>query len=287
MRDLDENSITRAVLERVSGATNPRARQISEALVRHLHAFVKEIEPTETEWEQAIAFLTETGQLCDERRQEFILLSDTLGVSMLVDAINHRNAGDSTETTVFGPFFVASAPKVAAGVSIAGALTGPPLLVSGLVLDAGGEPLSGAVIDAWHADSEGFYDVQYPDRRMGGRAQLITDENGDFHFWSVLPAPYPIPDDGTVGRMLSAQGRHPYRPAHVHFMINAPGHRKLVTHLFLKDSEYLDSDVVFGVKDSLIRAVEPQVRANAEGGAPENYFLLRADFRLALEMPGR
>ena len=281
-RDLDEHSITRAVLERVAGATNPRTRQISEALVRHLHAFVKEIEPTEAEWAQAIAFLTETGHLCDDRRQEFILLSDTLGVSMLVDAINHRNAGDATETTVFGPFFVASAPKTAAGASIAGALTGPPLLVTGLVLDAAGAPLSGAVVDAWHADSAGFYDVQYPDRRVGGRAQLITDDKGGFHFWSVLPSPYPIPDDGTVGRMLSAQGRHPYRPAHVHFMVNAPGHRKLVTHLFLRGSEYLDSDVVFGVKDSLIRPVEPRVRTEAEHGVPEHYFLLRADFRLGL-----
>jgi len=287
MRDLDENSITQAVLERVAGATNPRMRQISEALVRHLHAFVKEIEPTEAEWEQAIALLTETGHLCDERRQEFILLSDTLGVSTLVDAINHRNAGESTETTVFGPFFVASAPKVAAGASIAGELTGPPLLVTGRVLDAEGAPLSDAVLDVWHADSEGFYDVQYSDGRVGGRAQLITDEYGDFHFWSVLPSPYPIPNDGTVGRMLAAQGRHPYRPAHVHFMINAPGHRKLVTHLFLKGGEYLDSDVVFGVKDSLIRSVQPQVRVNAVSGAPENYFLLRADFRLAAATPGR
>jgi hydroxyquinol 1,2-dioxygenase len=285
MRDLDENSITEAVLKRVAGAANPRTRKISEALVRHLHAFVKEIEPTEAEWEQAIAFLTETGHLCDDRRQEFILLSDALGVSMLVDSINHRNPGEATETTVFGPFFVANAPQVDAGASIAGALEGPALRVDGRVLDADGAPLAGAAIDAWHADAEGFYDVQYADNRLGGRAQLTTDDNGEFNFWSVLPSPYPIPNDGTVGKMLAAQGRHPYRPAHVHFMITAPGHQKLVTHLFLKGSEYLDSDVVFGVKESLICEVERRTAAHGGPGAPLNYFQLRADFRLTATQP--
>jgi hydroxyquinol 1,2-dioxygenase len=287
MRDLDESSITEAVVARMSGATSARAREISEALVRHLHAFVREIEPSESEWEQAIAFLTETGQRCNDRRQEFILLSDALGVSMLVDALNHRHPGEATETTVLGPFFAANAPQVESGANIAGKLSGPPLLVAGRIDDFKGNPLAGATVDVWHADSDGFYDVQYESGELGGRARLVTDEQGEFQFWSVLPSPYPIPHDGPVGRMLAAQGRHPYRPAHLHFMVTAPGHDKLVTHLFLSGSEYLDSDVVFGVKESLICTLEKHpARQTPDGDRASNpYFCLRADIRLAQEAP--
>ena len=281
MRDLNEHSITEAALEKVANATSPRARTISNALIRHLHAFVREIEPTEEEWTQAIQFLTETGQMCNERRQEFILLSDTLGVSMLVDAINHRTRGEATETTVFGPFFVTDAPEVRSGDQIAGDLGGPPLHVIGCVSNTRGEPLAGARVDVWHADSDGFYDVQYEEPyRNGGRCRIETDAQGAFDFRTVLPSPYPIPHDGPVGRMLQAQGRHPFRPAHVHFMITAPGYTKLVTHLFLKGSEYLDSDVVFGVKESLIRPLEVVEAARNARKTPT--FFLRADFRLAL-----
>jgi hydroxyquinol 1,2-dioxygenase len=284
MREFDETTITAAVLERVSGARDPRLRQISEALVRHLHAFVREIEPTEDEWAQAIQFLTETGHLCTDVRQEFILLSDTLGVSMLVDAINHRLPQGATETTVLGPFYVPP-PGFSLGEDIRGGLSGAPMHVSGMVTSAGGAPLADAIVDVWHADEHGFYDLQTLDERpgYGGRGRFHTDADGRFHFWTARPSAYPIPDDGPVGRMLKAQNRHPFRPEHVHFMISAPGHRKLVTHIFAAGDAYLDADVVFGVKVSLIEAFQ----AHDGGVAPDGramgdaWFSLARDFRLA------
>jgi len=226
MRNFDEATITDAVLQRVSAAEDDRVRQVSEALVRHLHAFVREIEPTQAEWEAGIDFLTRTGQMCDDKRQEFILLSDTLGVSMLVDAINHRTPEGATETTVLGPFYVQRAPEHPLGADISGDMQGVPLLVTGTVSTAGGKPLAGAVVDVWHSDNDGYYDVQQLDEtgELAMRARFRTDENGRFCFWSIKPAAYPIPHDGPVGKMLEAQGRHPWRPAHVHFMIAAPGH---------------------------------------------------------------
>ncbi|WP_244831624.1 intradiol ring-cleavage dioxygenase [Caballeronia sp. TF1N1] len=258
MRNFNEDNITQAVLERLSGCENERTRQISEALVRHLHAFVKEIEPTEAEWAGAIDFLTRTGQMCSETRQEFILLSDTLGVSMLVDALNHRFTGNATETTVLGPFYVEEARDLPLGASISHASDGPAMIVEGSVSDQHGEPIAGALIETWHADNHGFYDVQ----REAGltaldmRARFHADENGRFWFRSIVPAFYPIPNDGPVGKMLDAQGRHPYRPAHVHFKVSAPGFETIVTHVFLEGDRYLDSDVVFGVKDGLIARLD-------------------------------
>lgn len=254
-RNVDEHSITGAVLERVANAPDPRIRQISEALVRHLHDFVREIEPTQAEWVCAIDFLTRTGRMCDANRQEFILLSDALGVSMLVDAINHRFPGGATETTVLGPFYVADAPEMPLGADISPGIEGVPLLVSGTVRAVDGAALAGATIGVWHSDGDGYYDVQQLDETNGlaMRARLRSAPDGSFRFRTVMPAAYPIPNDGPVGQMLDAQGRHPYRPAHVHFMIEAPGYEKLVTHIFVSGDEYLDSDVVFGVKDSLIQ----------------------------------
>lgn len=284
MRNFDENSITEAVLDRVSQAPDPRVRQISQALVRHLHAFVKEVEPSMAEWEAAIGFLTRTGQMCDDRRQEFILLSDTLGVSMLVDAINHRDAEGATDTTVLGPFYVQDPAVFPLGSNISDGVKGEPLFVSGTVASTDGTPLAGAAVDVWHSDEDGYYDVQQMDE-LGGlsmRARLLTDAQGRFHFWTIKPAAYPIPHDGPVGAMLEAQGRHPYRPAHVHFMIHADGHDTLVTHVFVAGDSYLDSDVVFGVKDSLIR----EFASNPPGEAPDgrsigkSYYSLHYDFRL-------
>lgn len=285
MRNFDENSITQAVLDRVSQASDPRRRQVSEALVRHLHAFVKEIEPTMPEWEAAIGFLTRTGHMCDDKRQEFILLSDTLGVSMLVDAINHRDTGGATDTTVLGPFYVEGPSELPLGSDISAGMKGEPLFVSGTVASADGRPLAGAAVDVWHSDADGYYDVQQMEA-LGGlsmRARLIADGEGRFHFWTIKPAAYPIPHDGPVGEMLAVQGRHPYRPAHVHFMIHAPGHDTLVTHVFAAGDEYLDSDVVFGVKDTLIR----EFHRRPPGEAPDGrmmagpYSSLSYDFRLA------
>ncbi|WPB87041.1 intradiol ring-cleavage dioxygenase [Sediminicoccus rosea] len=272
MRDFDETSITDAVLERLSATPDPRMRQVSQALVRHLHAFVREVEPSFEEWQAAIGFLTRTGQMCDDKRQEFILLSDTLGVSMLVDAINHRLPEGATPTTVLGPFYVENAPELPLGAEVAQAMKGERLHVSGQVKSAGGGPIAGAVVDIWHSDEDGFYDVQRPaEAEASLRARFRTDAEGRFHFWTLLPTSYPVPDDGPVGDLLRATGRHPMRPAHVHFMIAAPGHETLVTHVFVAGDPYLDSDAVFGVKQALI-AEFPR--------APEGHRVLAYDFAL-------
>lgn len=255
MRNLNEQNITDAVLARLQDTKSPRVKEISSALVRHLHAFVREIRPSQQEWQQAVTFLTRTGQISSDTRQEFILLSDALGVSMLVDAINHEFPGGATETTVLGPFYVSDAPEVVAGASIGKPDEGPAMLIEGRVLDTAGRPVAGATVDIWYADADGFYDVQKDAKSYSGRGRVRTDVEGNFWLWGTVPAAYPIPDDGPVGEMLALQGRHPYRPAHVHFMIAAEGCETLVTHLFLASSQYLDSDVVFGVKDSLIEPI--------------------------------
>lgn len=253
--NFDEHNITDAVIARLDGARTPRARQVSETLVRHLHAFIREIEPTQEEWEGGIAFLTACGKMCSDVRQEFILLSDALGVSMLVDAINHRLPGGATETTVLGPFYLPEAPEVPLGTGISAPGDGRPMLIEGSVNDVDGCPIAGAVVDIWHSDDAGFYDVQKDAVQRTSRARVRTDAHGNFWVIGAKPAAYPIPSDGPVGRMLAAQGRHAWRPAHVHFRIAALEHETLVTHLFLSDSQYLDSDVVFGVKDSLVQQV--------------------------------
>jgi len=253
MRDFNEFTSTAAVLERNANCRDERLRQIMTSLVNHLHAFVKEIEPTVEEWAFAIDFLTRTGQICDDKRQEFILLSDTLGVSMLVDAINHRRNSAATESTVLGPFHVAGAPKMQMGDSISLDGQGEPLYMSGRVLNEAGTPIEGALLDVWQTSYDGFYDVQ--DTRqpaMNLRGQFVTASDGVYFFRSVKPASYPIPSDGTVGMMLAALGRHPMRPAHVHFIVSAPGYQSVTTHVFVDGDPYLDSDAVFGVKESLI-----------------------------------
>jgi len=284
MRNFDENNITAAVFERIKNAPDPRVKEISEALVRHLHAFVREVRPTQKEWEWGIDFLTRTGHMCDDKRQEFILLSDTLGVSMLVDAINHPVPEGATETTVLGPFYVEAAPEKSIGEDISGGMQGDPLLVTGTASSPDGKPIAGATIDVWHSDNDGYYDVQQLDEigHLAMRARFHSDEEGRFRFWSIKPAAYPIPHDGPVGQMLEAQGRHPWRPAHVHFMISAPGYEQLVTHVFEAGDQYLDSDVVFGVKDSLIR----EYVRHPPGRAPDGrvlgipYYHLNYDFGL-------
>jgi hydroxyquinol 1,2-dioxygenase len=287
MREFDETTITEAVLASVRAAPDARVRQVSEALVRHLHAFIREVEPTQTEWEWGIRFLTQTGHLCTGTRQEFILLSDTLGVSMLVDAINHRLPLGATQTTVFGPFYV-TPPRYPVGANIKGHLNGYPLYLSGTVSSTEGRPLGGATIDVWHADATGFYDLQKLDEHPGlaGRGRFSTDANGRFHLWTIRPSAYPIPHDGPVGKMLQAQGRHPFRPEHIHFLIEASGHRRLVTHVFAAGDEYLDSDVVFGVKESLVR----EYVQHSGGTAPDGQVMhgkwcsLHHDFRLAADL---
>jgi len=284
VRNFNENTITGAVLDRIKDAGDPRIKQVSEALVRHMHAFVREVRPTQSEWEQGIDFLTRTGQMCDDKRQEFILLSDTLGVSMLVDAINHPVPEGATETTVLGPFYVQAAPSKQLGEDISGDMKGDAMIVTGSVSSPDGTPLANATVDVWHSDDDGYYDVQQLDKigDLAMRARFHTDAAGKFHFWSIKPAAYPIPHDGPVGQMLEAQGRHPWRPAHVHFMIAAPGYEQLVTHVFVAGDQYLDSDVVFGVKDSLIREFAQKPPGSAPDGRVLNtpYYHLNYDFGL-------
>ena len=254
MRNIDQNTITPAVLQRLAGADNPRLKQIMTSLVTHLHDFVREVQLTEDEWKAGIDFLTETGQMCTSTRQEFILLSDTLGVSMLTIALNHAKPPGATEATVFGPFHTDDAPKVAQGADISGGAPGLPMFVRARVKGLDGEAVVNAEVDVWQADEEGLYDVQRPelgDTRRA-RAVLRTDADGCVRFRSIVPTAYPIPTDGPVGCMLVATGRHPWRPAHLHFMIHAAGYQPLTTHLFKDPDPYLDSDVVFGVRSSLV-----------------------------------
>jgi alcohol dehydrogenase class IV/protocatechuate 3,4-dioxygenase beta subunit len=247
-----EEAVTAEVLASFGGAAAPRYQEIMQSLVRHLHAFAREVRLTEAEWQQGIEFLTRAGHITDDRRQEFILLSDVLGLSMMTVAINAPASAGATESTVVGPFFVTGSPEIPLGGDITGAAKGRPCYVSGSVHGTGGEPVPGARIEVWESDEDGFYDVQYPDGRTGGRGWLRSAPDGAFRFWSVRPAPYPIPDDGPVGDLLTAAGRGPMRPAHLHFKVDAPGYRTLITHIFVAGDPYLDRDAVFGVKESLI-----------------------------------
>jgi hydroxyquinol 1,2-dioxygenase len=287
MRNFSEQNITDAVIDRIKATPNARLKEISASLVRHLHDFVRDVRLTEREWAHAIEFLTRTGKICDGNRQEFILLSDTLGVSMLVDAINHGSPG-STESTVLGPFYVDNPPEFPLGADISNGLDGAPLHASGRISGADGAPLANAIVDVWHSDNDGYYDVQHLSSGgpahggLAGRARFRTDADGAYRFWSIKPAAYPIPHDGPVGEMLVAQARHPWRPAHVHFMIAAPGYRTLTTHVFVDGDPYLDSDAVFGVKDSLIASfVRHEVGVAPDGRQLATpFYTLRYDFRL-------
>ena len=253
MPNQTEANLTDAVVARLAKTTDPRFKEVMTSLIRHVHAFVREVELTEEEWFEAVKFLTATGQKCDDKRQEYILLSDVLGVSMLVDAINHRRSGAATENTVLGPFYVHGAPEIQNGGDMAKGWEGEPTWVSGRVLGADGKPLPGALLDMWQSNTEGWYDVQLAD--TGGRqlrAKLRADDKGAFRFRTIMPTAYPVPTDGPVGRILDRMGRHPMRPAHLHFIVSAPGYETVVTHLFVRGDPYLESDAVFGVKDSLV-----------------------------------
>ena len=234
--------------------TDPRLHYVMSVVVKHLHEAVKEAEVTSEEWMTAIRFLTDTGHMSTAWRQEFILLSDVLGVSMLVDALNHQRPARATPNTVLGPFHVAQAPRYANGANICLDRKGEPMLVKGRVVDTAGRPVAGATLDVWQANEDGFYDVQQtgiqPEWNLRGIFE--TEVDGSYWFRSVKPRYYPIPDDGPVGKMLAALGRHPNRAAHLHFIVKAPGYDTIVTHIFSPDCQYLPEDAVFGVKESLI-----------------------------------
>jgi protocatechuate 3,4-dioxygenase beta subunit len=245
----------------VVGATSPasdaRTREVLASLVRHLHAFVRDVELQPHEWMAGIEFLTATGQKCDALRQEFILLSDVLGVSMLVDALANRKHSGATESTVLGPFFTADAPDVAAHASIASPGKGERLAISGRVSDISGKPLGGAVLEVWESDGDGMYDTQYAVREHPDcRGRIRTAADGTFAFEAVVPVSYSIPTDGPVGALLLRLGRHTFRPAHVHFKVAADGYVPVTTAIYVEGDEYLDSDAVFGVKASLVEPFE-------------------------------
>ncbi|GAB1381030.1 intradiol ring-cleavage dioxygenase [Pararhodobacter sp.] len=258
MSYFDESRSAETVNGRMGPQTDARLRQVMESLVRHLHAFAVDVSLTQEEWEYGIGFLTRTGQMCSDERQEFILLSDVLGFSMLVDAINNRRPKGATENTVFGPFHVADAPIRQMGETISLDGKGESCLFQGEVRDLDGNPVEGACVDVWSDNADGFYDVQQPgiQPKWNNRGRFYTGPDGRYAFVGIKPVAYPIPDDGPVGQMLGHLGRHPYRPAHMHYLVTAPGFQKLVTHTFVGDDTYLTSDAVFGVKSSLVAPYE-------------------------------
>ncbi len=253
MRNLNQDTITQAVIARLASTPDARLKEIMTSLVQHLHAFAREVKLTEAEWMQGIEFLTATGQMCSDKRQEFILLSDTLGLSMLTVAMNNDKPLGCTEPTVFGPFFLEDAPRYELGADVANGARGEPCMVRGTVKSLDGTPIPNALINVWQADADGQYDVQYAHlAHPQARGILNADAGGNFYFKTILAEAYPIPSDGPVGQMLAATQNHPWRPAHLHFMIEAAGYERLITHVFRDHDPYLDSDVVFGVRSSLI-----------------------------------
>lgn len=272
MRNLNQDTITQAVIAGLAGTHDTRLKEILTSLVQHLHAFARDVKLTEREWESGIEFLTRVGHMTNDKRQEFILLSDTLGLSMLTVAMNHDKPEGCTEATVFGPFHVPGAPHYALGSDISNGAKGTACVVRGRIRGVGGEPIGGATLEVWQADSEGTYDVQRPELdHHEGRGVLNADAAGNYHFRTVLAQPYPIPHDGPVGDLLQATGRHAWRPAHLHFMLTAPGYERLITHVFRSDDRYIDSDVVFGVRESLVADWVRQ---------PDGTYLLEYDFVL-------
>jgi protocatechuate 3,4-dioxygenase beta subunit len=286
-----EADITAEVLTRFEATPDPRLRKIMTSLTRHLHAFVNDVELTEGEWYSAIEFLTRTGQMCSEKRQEFILLSDTLGITMVVDLINHRKPGGATESTVFGPFHRVGAPEMPYGGNIAKLdKEGAPVLLSGRVLDLDAKPIANALMDVWQTGSNGLYDSQDPSlTEMHMRGKFRTDEQGRYLIRTTRPVHYPIPDDGPVGQMLRATKRHPWRPAHIHLVVSAEGFEPVTTHLFDAEDEYLASDAVFAVKDSLICNFERQDARDenaSRAGLNPPYLAVTYDFVLKPAAPG-
>jgi hydroxyquinol 1,2-dioxygenase len=254
-----EQQLVDTVVASFDKAGDPRLKHLMQALTRHLHNFLREVRLTEDEWNAAIEFLTAAGHITDDKRQEFILLSDVLGATMQTIAVNNQAYKGATEATIFGPFFTEDAPEIPIGGDIAGGAAGQPCWVEGTVTDTEGSPVPGSRIEVWEADEDGFYDVQYTDQRVAGRAHLFADKDGRYSFWGLTPTAYPIPHDGPVGKMLESVGRSPVRASHLHFMVTAEGRRTLVTHIFVEGDPQIEiGDSVFGVKDSLIKRFEPQ-----------------------------
>ena len=293
MKQVAAEDLTQAVIARLADCQDPRFKAVMTSLIEHVHAFAVDVQLTPAEWMTAIQFLTATGQKCDEKRQEFILLSDTLGLSMRMVAIDQARGAAAhaslpgstppTEATVQGPFFCEGAPELPLGTDLGAGLKGEPTLFYGRVTDTSGQAIAGCAMDVWSSDDDGFYDLQKGvDAPMQLRARFHTDANGKYHYWAIKPCLYPVPVDGPVGDMLLRMGRHPFRPGHMHTMLTAPGHERLTTHIFVSDSKYLDSDAVFGVRNSLIVDFKAQPPGTAPDGRvmDKPYCLAEFDFRL-------
>ena len=289
MRAIDENTITDATIEQMASTKDQRFKQIMEAAVKHLHAFAREVDLTPEEWIEGIKFLTATGQMCTEFRQEFILLSDTLGLSSLVNSLHDRRATESsTKSSLLGPFYRQDSPTFQLGQSIAThsdntKMPGTEVGIYGRITDAAGEGIAHASIEIWQPDEDGYYDLQKHDpKEMDLRGRFFTDEDGRYHLRTIQPTGYMIPMDGPVGDMIRAQGRHGYRPAHIHFLIGAPGYREVVTALYLAGDPHIDSDTVFGVTESLVAEPKPNDPESPFGALPSIGF----DFTLAAAKDG-
>jgi hydroxyquinol 1,2-dioxygenase len=283
MADLDAKSITQAVIDRLADCEDPRFKQVMTSLVTHLHDFIRDVRLTEQEWISAIQFLTAVGKTVTDKRQEFILLSDTLGASILVISLNHPSEQGSVESTVLGPYYWEGAPERPLGSDLAEAVKGEPTYYSGRVLDVEGRPIAGALLDIWSGDGEGNYDMQLPgDVEMRARGRIRTDSQGRYWFRSIRPNFYPVPTDGPVGDMLRAMGRHPYRPGHIHMIVSAEGYEPVTTHLFVAASPYLDSDAVFGMKESLVVPFERHEPGPLPSGERMDvpYYTAKYDFKL-------
>jgi protocatechuate 3,4-dioxygenase beta subunit len=285
LTDMSADKLTENVLAINAGCQNPRQKFVLEALVRHMHAFVKEVGLTPEEWMTGLEFLTKTGQMCSDIRQEFILLSDVFGVSALVDTLNHPKPEGATEATVLGPFWVEDARVVENGEAIAGEDKGEPMLVKGRILDTEGKPVPNCLIETWETDEDGYYDTQYSANGyvQDCRGRLYSDKDGNYAFRCVMPVPYPIPNDGPVGKLLRSMNRHVFRPAHLHMMFECEGYEKLVTALYFKGDIFLSSDAVFGVKSSLVedpKKVTDAAEARKAGFKKDEFFLCERDFVL-------
>jgi hydroxyquinol 1,2-dioxygenase len=283
MRQFDETSITQAVISRLSECHDARFKQVMTSLVTHLHDFIRDVTLSEPEWLAAIEFLTDVGKTCTDKRQEFILLSDTLGVSVLVITLNHPADEGSVESTVLGPFYWEGAPDMPLGSNLAVGVKGEPAFYSGRVLSLDGRPLVHALLDIWSGNGEGTYDMQMPEETgMKARGRIRTDAQGRYWFRSICPKFYAVPTDGPVGRMLRKMGRHPFRPGHIHMIVSAAGHLPVTTHLFVADSQYLDSDAVFGMKESLVAKFHRHPAGTGPGGerVETPFYTVNYDFRL-------
>jgi len=286
MQLVTEDNITDLAVERWATAKDPRLAEILTSLVRHLHGFAREVRLTEAEWMAAIQWLNRTGQISDEKRQEFILASDVLGLSMLVVQMNHRLDPDATPNTVLGPFHIDGSPPLPFGADMSDGVAGTPLFVHGTVRDLSGAPVGGALLDVWQADGDGMYEAQLEVDEARLRAKYSSREDGSYCVRTVAPLGYAIPMDGPVGELVGATQISHFRPAHVHFLLDVPGYETLITHLFQEGAEYLDSDVVFGTKEELVVAFEPREPGpTPDGGAIESPWL-SAEYDFVLQRRG-